>query len=137
MKKSFKKKSLAEATKTLKEIVYEAHQNSKHKNTGSRLKSMFGFQKTSIGMFLDFILEEYKKSVSAKDFNEEVEELFKLMNKRQDIWDKYQKGGDYPFTFNYATILMIESMTTKKADKKTKDKAAEEMLDEIRYSGLD
>ena len=137
MKKSFKKKSLAEATKTLKKIVYEAHQNSKHKNTGSRLKSMFGLQKTSIGMFLDFILEEYKKSVPTKEFNEEVEELFKIMNKKQDIWDKYQKGGDYPFTFSYALILMMESMTGKKSDKKIKDAAAKEMIEEIQYSGLD
>ena len=135
--KSFKKKSLSEATKILKKIVYEAHQNSIHKNTGSRLKSMFGLQKTSIGMFLESLLQGYKKSVSKKDYNSEVEELVHLMNKRQDIWDNYQKGGDYPATFSYVGILMLESMTGKKSDKKIKDKAAEEMLDEIRYSGLD
>ena len=32
---------------------------------------------------------------------------------------------------------MLESMTGKKSDKKIKDAAAKEMIEEIQYSGLD
>ena len=137
MKKKSQKKTLPEATDLLKKIVLKAHQNAQHKNMGSRFKSIFGLQKTSIGMFLDFLLDEYKKNVPTKDFNKEVEELFDVMHDRQDIWDKYQKGGDYPHTFTYAGILMLESFTGEKGDEKIKEEAAQAMLDEIRYSGLD
>lgn len=131
------KKTLPEATDLLKKIILKAHQNTQHKNMGSRLKSIFGLQKTSIGMFLDFLLDEYKKNVTTKDFNKEIEELFDVMHDRQDIWDKYQKGGDYPHTFTYVGILMLESFTGEKGDEKIKEEAAKAMLDEIRYSGLD
>ena len=66
-----------------------------------------------------------------------MKELVDLMHKRQDIWDNYQKGGDYPATFGYVSILMMESLSGQKADKKIKDSAAKEMLEEIQYSGLD
>ena len=59
-----KKVSTTEATKILKEIVKKAHIESKHSGTGSRLKSIFGLQKTSIGMFLDSILSQYEKYAS-------------------------------------------------------------------------
>ena len=131
------KKTLPEATDLLKKIILKAHQNTQHKNMGSRLKSIFGQKKTSIGMFLDFLLDEYKKNVTTKDFNKEIEELFDVMHDRQDIWDKYQKGGDYPHTFTYVRILMLESFTGEKGDEKIKEEAAKAMLDEIRYSGLD
>jgi len=137
MKKKSKKLSLPEATDLLKKIVLKAHQNSQHKNIGSRFKSIFGLQKTSIGMFLDSLLDEYKKNISAKDFNNEVEEIFDVMHDRQDIWDKYQKGGDYPHTFTYAGILMLESFTGEKGDEKIKEEAANAMLLEIKNSGLD
>ena len=137
MKKKSKKLSLPEATDLLKKIVLKAHQNSQHKNIGSRFKSIFGLQKTSIGMFLDSLLDEYKKNISAKDFNNEVEEIFDVMHDRQDIWDKYQKGGDYPHTFTYAGILMLESFIGEKGDEKIKEEAANAMLLEIRNSGLD
>ena len=88
-------------------------------------------------MFLDSLLEGYKKNVSKKYYNSEVEELFHLMNKNQDIWDEYQRGGDYPATFDYASILMMESLTGEKADKKFKDSEAKRMIEEIQNSGLD
>ena len=137
MKKKSKKLSLPEATDLLKKIVLKAHQNAQHKNIGSRFKSIFGLQKTSIGMFLDSLLDEYKKNVPAKDFNKEVEEIFDVMHDNQDIWDKYQKRGDYPHTFTYAGILMLDSFTGEKSDKKIKEEAENAMLLEIRNSGLD
>ena len=88
-------------------------------------------------MFLDSLLEGYKKNVSKKYYNSEVEELVHLMNKKQDIWDEYQRGGDYPATFDYASILMMESLTGEKADKKFKDSEAKRMIEEIQNSGLD
>ena len=42
MKKKSKKLSLSEATDLLKKIVLKAHQNSQHKNIGSKFKSIFG-----------------------------------------------------------------------------------------------
>ena len=66
MKKKSKKLSLPEATDLLKKIVLKAHQNAQHKNIGSRFKSIFGLQKTSIGMFLDSLLDEYKKMCPQK-----------------------------------------------------------------------
>lgn len=88
-------------------------------------------------MFLDSLLEGYKKNVSKKYYNSEVEELFHLMNKNQDIWDEYQRGGDYLAIFDYASILMMESLTGEKADKKFKDSEAKRMIEEIQNSGLD
>ena len=134
---SLKTKSIDEAKDILKQIILRAHLDSKHKSIGSRLKSIFGLQKTSIGMFLDSLLEGYKKNVSKKYYNSEVEELFHLMNKNQDIWDEYQRGGDYPAIFDYASILMMESLTGEKADKKFKDSEAKRMIEEIQNSGLD
>ena len=134
---SLKTKSIDEAKDILKQIILRAHLDSKHKSIGSRLKSIFGLQKTSIGMFLDSLLEGYKKNVSKKYYNSEVEELVHLMNKKQDIWDEYQRGGDYPATFDYASILMMESLTGEKADKKFKDSEAKRMIEEIQNSGLD
>ena len=39
------KKTLPEATDLLKKIILKAHQNTQHKNMGSRLKSIFGQKK--------------------------------------------------------------------------------------------
>jgi len=46
-------------------------------------------------------------------------------------------GGDYPAIFDYASILMMESLTGEKADKKFKDSEAKRMIEEIQNSGLD
>ena len=126
-----KKLSLKQSEKILREMVHQAHMESKHSGAGSRLKSMFFLQKTSIGMFLDSILNQYKKYASKKEFKE-VEELVDLMNRNQDIWNDYQKGGDYPATFEYLILLVMKSLTGKKPDKKIKDLAGQRMLDEIR-----
>ena len=63
--------------------------------------------------------------------------IFDVMHDNQDIWDKYQKGGDYPHTFTYAGILMLESFTDEISDEKIKEEAANAMLLEIRNNGLD
>jgi hypothetical protein len=131
VKKNKNLKNFDEAKDILKKIIKESHIEAQHKSTGSRLKSIFGLQKTSIGMFLDSLLARYKNSVSKNNYNSEVEELVDLMHRRQDIWDSYQEGGDYPATFGYVMILMMESISGKKADKKNKDSAGKEMLEEI------
>ena len=43
--------SVDEAKDILKNIVLNAHKKASHKNIGSRIMSIVGFQKTSIGMF--------------------------------------------------------------------------------------
>ena len=126
-----KKNDLAKAQRTLKQIVKKAHLDAMHKNTGSRLKSIIRLQKTSIGMFLDSVLNGYKQHVSKKNHNTEINDGFAIMHSRQDIWDNYQKGGDYPATFGYVTILMIESLSGQKANEKLKEAACKEMLEEL------
>ena len=125
-----KKVSTTEATKILKEIVKKAHIESKHSGTGSRLKSIFGLQKTSIGMFLDSILSQYEKYASKKEF-EEVQEFTNMMYKRSDIWDNYQKGGDYPATFEYLLLIIMKTLTGKEPEGKILNLAQQKMYEEI------
>ena len=125
-----KKVSTTEATKILKEIVKKAHIESKHSGTGSRLKSIFGLQKTSIGMFLDSILSQYEKYASKKEF-EEVQEFINMMYKRSDIWDNYQKGGDYPATFEYLLLIIMKTLTGKEPEKEILNLAQQKMYEEI------
>ena len=125
-----KKVSTTEATKILKEIVKKAHIESKHSGTGSRLKSIFGLQKTSIGMFLDSILSQYAKYASKKEF-EEVQEFIKMMYKRSDIWDNYQKGGDYPATFEYLLLIIMKTLTGKEPEREILNLAQQKMYEEI------
>ena len=125
-----KKVSTTEATKILKEIVKKAHIESKHSGTGSRLKSIFGLQKTSIGMFLDSILSQYEKYASKKEF-EEVQEFINMMYKRSDIWDNYQKGGDYPATFEYLLLIIMKTLTGKEPEREILNLARQKMYEEI------
>ena len=125
-----KKVSTTEATKILKEIVKKAHIESKHSGTGSRLKSIFGLQKTSIGMFLDSILSQYEKYASKKEF-EEVQEFINMMYKRSDIWDNYQKGGDYPATFEYLLLVIMKTLTGKEPEREILNLAQQKMYEEI------
>ena len=125
-----KKVSTTEATKIIKEIVKKAHIESKHSGTGSRLKSIFGLQKTSIGMFLDSILSQYEKYASKKEF-EEVQEFINMMYKRSDIWDNYQRGGDYPATFEYLLLIIMKTLTGKEPEKKILNLAQQKMYEEI------
>ena len=125
-----KKVSTSEATKILKEIIKKAHIESKHSGTGSRLKSIFGLQKTSIGMFLDSILSQYEKYASKKEF-EEVQEFINMMYKRSDIWDNYQRGGDYPATFEYLLLIIMKTLTGKEPEKKILNLAQQKMYEEI------
>ena len=125
-----KKVSTSEATKILKEIIKKAHIESKHSGTGSRLKSIFGLQKTSIGMFLDSILSQYEKYASKKEF-EEVQEFIKMMYKRSDIWDNYQKGGDYPATFEYLLLIIMKTLTGKEPEREILNLAQQKMYEEI------
>tara|TARA_B100001057_G_scaffold377171_1_gene382387 strand:+ start:327 stop:728 length:402 start_codon:yes stop_codon:yes gene_type:complete len=132
------KKDIESVNKIFKQMVKKAHMDAQHKSSGSRLKSIIGLQKTSIGMFLDSLLEQYKKGAPKKDHNKkDIEEIMSIMHKRQDIWDKYQKGGEYPATLTYVLILMIESYSGEKTPEKNKNKAAKEMLEEIEFSGLE
>ena len=125
-----KKVSTTEATKILKEIVKKAHIESKHSGTGSRLKSIFGLQKTSIGMFLDSILSQYEKYASKKEF-EEVQEFINMMYKRSDIWDNYQKGGDYPATFEYLLLIIMKTLKGKEPEREILNLAQQKMFQEI------
>ena len=125
-----KKVSTIEATKILKEIVKKAHIESKHSGTGSRLKSIFGLQKTSIGTFLDSILSQYEKYASKKEF-EEVQEFINMMYKRSDIWDNYQKGGDYPATFEYLLLIIMKTLTGKEPEREILNLAQQKMYEEI------
>ena len=125
-----KKVSTTEATKILKKIVKKAHIESKHSGTGSRLKSIFGLQKTSIGMFLDSILSQYEKYASKKEF-EEVQEFINMMYKRSDIWDNYQKGGDYPATFEYLLLIIMKTLTGNEPEREIINLAQQKMYEEI------
>ena len=55
------KKDIESVNKIFKQMVKKAHMDAQHKSSGSRLKSIIGLQKTSIGMFLDSLLEQYKR----------------------------------------------------------------------------
>lgn len=125
-----KKFSTNEAKKILKEIIEKAHIDSRHTGTGSRLKSIFGLQKTSIGMFLDSILSQYKNYASKKEF-EEVQDFVDMIYKRSDIWDGYQKGGDYPASFEYLLIIIMKTLTGKEPEKEILNLAQQKMFQEI------
>ena len=55
--------SVDEAKDILKNIVLNAHKKASHKNIGSRIMSIVGFQKTSIGMFLEYFHDGFKAVV--------------------------------------------------------------------------
>jgi dihydroxyacetone kinase-like predicted kinase len=112
MKKLF---SVDDATAIMKNIVVNAHKKSLHKTTGSRLKSIFGWQKTSIGMFLDSFYDGFKAIVPENKRNPEIEKIIEIMQNNENLWNNYQKGEEYPATFGYCTTLMAQCLTGIKA----------------------
>jgi hypothetical protein len=108
------KRSIDEAKKIVKDIVRQAHVDSTHSGTLSRLKSVVGLQRTSIGMFLDSILEQFSEYASAKEYKK-AETIIKidLRNADQDIWDDYQKGGDFPPEYEKLILYIMETLAGK------------------------
>jgi hypothetical protein len=94
--------------------VRQAHVDSTHSGTLSRLKSVVGLQRTSIGMFLDSILEQFSEYASAKEYKK-AETIIKidLRNADQDIWDDYQKGGDFPPEYEKLILYIMETLAGK------------------------
>ena len=108
------KRSIDEAKKIVIDIVRQAHIDSKHSGTLSRLKSVVGLQRTWVGMFLDSILEQFSEYASAKEYKK-AETIIKidLRNADQDIWDDYQKGGDFPPEYEKLILYIMETLAGK------------------------
>lgn len=107
--------SVDEAKDILKNIVLNAHKKASHKNIGSRIMSIVGFQKTSIGMFLEYFHDGFKAVVQKNKRDPEIEEIINVLEDNENLWDNYQKGGEYPETFGYCTTLMMQCLTGIKA----------------------
>ena len=106
------KRSVDEAQEILRDIMRQAHADSMHSGTLSRLKSIVGLQPTSIGKFLESILEGFAKYASRDDYKKaEVIIKLDLKNGDSDIWSDYQNGGDYPPEFEKICNHIMESLT--------------------------
>ena len=105
------KRSIDEAKEILKDMLRQAHADAKHSGSLSRLKSIVGLQRTSIGMLLDSLLEQFSEYASAKEYKK-AQTIIKLdlKNGSQDLWDDYQAGGDYPPEFEKLTNYMMETL---------------------------
>ena len=108
---SYPKRSIEEANEILREMLRQAHADSMHSGSLSRLKSIVGLQRTSIGMLLDSLLEQFSEYASAKEYKK-AQTIIKLdlKNGSQDLWDDYQAGGDYPPEFEKLTNYMMETL---------------------------
>ena len=108
------KRSIEEAKEILREMLRQAHADSMHSGSLSRLKSIVGLQRTSIGMLLDSLLEQFSEYASAKEYKK-AETIIKidLRNADQDIWDDYQKGGGFPPEYEKLIFYIMETLAGK------------------------
>ena len=81
-----------EAQEILRDIISKAHADSKHDGALSQFKSMVGLQRTSIGMFLDSILEQFRGYADP------------------DIWENFRSGGDFPPQFDILGKHIVETL---------------------------
>tara|TARA_B110000305_G_C18861424_1_gene368931 strand:+ start:133 stop:477 length:345 start_codon:yes stop_codon:yes gene_type:complete len=104
------KRSTEDALEILKEIVRQGHADAVHSGGLSRMKSIFGLQRTSVGMLLDSILESFGEYATVKQYKK-AETIIKLDLKNADmeLWENYQKNdGDYPPEFEILLEYMME-----------------------------
>ena len=109
------KRSIDEAKEILREMLRQAHADSMHSGSLSRLKSIVGLQRTSIGMLLDSLLEQFSEYASAKEYKK-AQTIIKLdlKNGDQDLWEDYQDGGHYPPEFEKLMEYMLETLIADK-----------------------
>ena len=60
-----------------------------------------------------------------------MQEFINMMYKRSDIWDNYQKGGDYPATFEYLLLIIMKTLTGKEPEREILNLAQQKMYEEI------
>ena len=100
-----------EAQEILREIISKAHADAKHDGALSQFKSMVGLQRTSIGMFLDSILEQFRGYADPAAYSK-ARQIIKvdLGDADPEIWENYRSGGDYPPQFDILGKHIMETL---------------------------
>jgi len=103
-----------EAKKILREIIMKAHSDAKHDGALSQFKSIVGLQRTSIGMFLDSILEQFRGYADPAAYNK-AKQIIKvdLGDADPEIWENYRSDGDYPPQFDILGKHIMETLVER------------------------
>ena len=106
--------NVEEAQEILRKITSQAHADAKHDGALSQFKSMVGLQRTSIGMFLDSILEQFREYADTAAYSK-ARQIIKvdLGDADPDIWENYRSGGDYPPEFDILGKHIMETLIEK------------------------
>ena len=99
------------AKEILRKIISQAHADARHDGAFSQFKSMVGLQRTSIGMFLDSILEQFREYADPLAYSK-ARQIIKvdLGDANPDIWENYRSGGDYPPEFDILGNHIMETL---------------------------
>tara|TARA_B100000029_G_C17368047_1_gene885134 strand:+ start:559 stop:888 length:330 start_codon:yes stop_codon:yes gene_type:complete len=100
-----------EAQEILRKIISKAHTDAEHDGALSQFKSIIGLQRTSIGMFLDSILEQFRAYADPAAYSK-AKQIIKvdLRDADPEIWKNYQSGGDYPPEFDILGNHIMETL---------------------------
>ena len=112
MKKT--KRTLKEATALSKEIIKKAHVESQHGSSFGLFKTMVGLDRTSIQKFLDGLLKSFHKHAEDDWSYNMAKDIIKkdLRDGDPELWEDYQKGGDYPAECELLFKLLVNTLWT-------------------------